>query len=318
MKRIVLLSIVLLVVVFVAVYSEIGYAQIPPIADPNGPYGGTVDVPVPFDGSGSFDPDPGDIIVQYIWDFGDGTVEIVTTPTHTHVYESAGTYPVVLTVASNDGVGANVTTATISPPQDFCKGLADYDEDVDANDVTVFLSHFGRSPFFNPCPSNGPAPVEKTRQTTSYAPGDDGAYQKGVQWPSPRWTNNGDGTITDNLTGLIWLRSANCFGQRTWDQALYDCNTLSADGTCGLTDGSSAGEWRLPSIKELLSIIDYHAFNPPISDNPFINVQPNQYWSSTTYASYTDDAWFASMSEGYIYYGSKSDHLYVWPVRGGH
>jgi hypothetical protein len=68
------LSMVLLVIFFVALNSVIVYA-VPPIADPNGPYAGTVDVPVPFDGSGSFDPDPGDIIVQYIWDFGDGTVE---------------------------------------------------------------------------------------------------------------------------------------------------------------------------------------------------------------------------------------------------
>jgi hypothetical protein len=301
---------------FVGVYSVIVYA-IPPIADPNGPYAGTVDVPVPFDGSGSFDPDIGDFIVQYIWDFGDGTVEIVTTPTHTHVYESAGTYPVLLTVASGDGAGANATTATISPPQDFCKGLADYDQDVDADDVAEFLNHFGRSPFSNPCPSSGPAPVEKTGQTTSYAPGDDGAYQKGVQWPSARWTNNGDGTITDNLTGLIWLRSANCFGPRTWDQALHDCNTLSGDGTCGLTDGSRAGEWRLPSIKELLSLIDY-ATKPPISDNPFINLQIVDYWSSTTFVDDSEYAWCVGMGNGYLSINFKSLNYYLFPVRGGH
>ena len=42
----------------------------------------------------------------------------------------------------------------------------------------MFKSHFGRSVFKNPCPPDGPAPVEKTGQTTSYATGDDGDYQR--------------------------------------------------------------------------------------------------------------------------------------------
>ena len=57
-----------------------------------------------------------------------------------------------------------------------------------------------------------PAPVPKTGQTVSYATGDDGDLQKGVAWPDPRFTDNSDGTVTDNLTGLIWLKNANCFG----------------------------------------------------------------------------------------------------------
>ncbi len=56
------------------------------------------------------------------------------------------------------------------------------------------------------------APVPKTGQTTSYATGDDGILQKGVVWPIPRFKDNNNGTVTDNLTGLIWLKNANCFG----------------------------------------------------------------------------------------------------------
>ena len=55
----------------------------------------------------------------------------------------------------------------------------------------------------------------KTGQTVSYALGDDGDLQKGVMWPVPRFTDNGSGTVTDNLTGLIWLKDANCFGSQT-------------------------------------------------------------------------------------------------------
>jgi hypothetical protein len=83
-----------------------------------------------------------------------------------------------------------------------------------------------------------PADLPKTGQTTSYSTGDDGDLERGVAWPSPRFTDNGNGTVKDNLTGLIWLKDANCFSRRTWAQALSDANSL-ANGSCGLTDGSS-------------------------------------------------------------------------------
>ena len=51
--------------------------------------------------------------------------------------------------------------------------------------------------------------VPQTGQTDYYAAGDDGALQKGVPWPTPRFTDNGNGTVTDNLTHLIWLKNAN-------------------------------------------------------------------------------------------------------------
>ena len=72
------------------------------------------------------------------------------------------------------------------------------------------------------------APVERTGQTESYATGDDGDLQRGAIWPNPRFTDNGNGTVTDNLTGLIWLKNADCFGQRSWSDALSDCNSLGA------------------------------------------------------------------------------------------
>ena len=176
--------------------------------------------------------------------------------------------------------------------QDFCKGLADYDQDVDGTDASVFKSHFGRSPFGNPCPPNGPSPVPKTGQTASYTPGDDGYFEKGIEWPNPRFTDNGDGTVTDNLTGLIWLRNANCFGPRDWNQAIIDCNVLG-NGQCGLTDGSGPESWRLPNKFELESLFDLQYWEPALSNSagtgqwthgdPFTNlITDADYWSSTT------------------------------------
>ena len=203
--------------------------------------------------------------------------------------------------------------------QDFCEGNFDYDKDVDGSDASTFKQDFGRSSILDPCPPDGPAPVEKTWQSPSYAVGDDGYYHMGVSWTGIRFTDNGNGTITDNLTGLIWLKNANCFAEETWNAALTACNTLSS-GTCGLTDGSSLGDWRLPNIKELKSLIDYDYYNPPIYWlHPFTDVQSSLYWSSTTYANLTGYAWYVSMLDGSEYVLNKSNSLYcVWPVRGGH
>ena len=62
---------------------------------------------------------------------------------------------------------------------------------------------------------------------------------------------------------------------RSWTDAISDCHGL-ADGSCGLTDGSSAGDWRFPNRKELESLLDLSQYNPALpSGHPFDNVQPS-------------------------------------------
>src|SRR3990172_4596891 len=95
-----------------------------------------------------------------------------------------------------------------------------------------------------------PVNLPQTGQKMSYTMGDDGNLQEGVAWPSPRFHDNNNGTVTDNLTGLIWLKDANCFGAKIWAVALTIANGLP-NGQCGLNDGSKAGDWRLPNRKEL-------------------------------------------------------------------
>jgi hypothetical protein len=168
--------------------------------------------------------------------------------------------------------------------------------------------------------SDNYAPVSKTGQTTSYATGDDGDLAKGVPWPNPRFTDNLDGTVTDNLTGLIWLKDANCFGYRTWNNALSDSNGLES-GECGLTDGSSAGEWRLPQLKELMSVFDLGNYSPALPNvHPFINVPSgsSNFWSSTTDSSWDIRAHFVYLTTGGTGANSKTSLYIVWPVRGGH
>ena len=74
-------------------------ANVPPVADANGPYTGTAGQPVSFDGTGSSDPDG--TIASYAWTFGDGNNGTGATPNHT--YASAGTYTVTLTVTDDGG-----------------------------------------------------------------------------------------------------------------------------------------------------------------------------------------------------------------------
>ena len=96
----------------------------PPVADPNGPYSGTVGVPVIFYGSNSSDCDG--TIVSYHWDFGDGAAGSGVSPAHT--YSANGTYTVTLTVIDNDGASHMATTsadiASISP-EEMIENLVD-------------------------------------------------------------------------------------------------------------------------------------------------------------------------------------------------
>ncbi len=170
--------------------------------------------------------------------------------------------------------------------------------------------------------------VPDTGQAISYTVGDDGYYSAtvGVDWPEPRFITGTTGVVTDTLTGLIWLKNANCFGQQDWATTLSDVNGL-ASGSCGLTDGSSAGDWRLPNVRELLSLVHFGVHNPAVPNtagtgrwvegDPFTGVQSNYYWSSTTFANGTSNAWRVYLYYGYVDNGTKTSDYYVWPVRGG-
>jgi len=174
----------------------------------------------------------------------------------------------------------------------------------------------------NPTP---PAAVWKTGQNQSYAASDDGALQRGAPWPGPRFTDNGNGTVTDHLTGLMWLKDANCFASGSWQKALDEVADLNANPgsySCGGYTGTYYSDWRLPNTKELHSLTDFSRHDPALPEgHPFSNVaQGTLYWSSTTTAYETSKAWGVAMDEGTIvspFFGSKSDVASVWPVRAG-
>ena len=124
-----------------------------------------------------------------------------------------------------------------------------------------------------------------------------------------RFVDNGDGTVTDTQTGLMWTKDANPFGRLNWKDAMSRCSSFSISGIDG---------WLLPSKDELEAI--YHAIQ---GGHPFTGVQASRYWSSTTDWSNTTDAvstgyaWNVNMDGGYVRSSYKYITHYVWPVRAG-
>jgi len=162
--------------------------------------------------------------------------------------------------------------------------------------------------------------------------GQDAKEKAGIPWPVPRFVDNPDGTVTDNLTGLIWLKNANCvityssdinpvLHTKTWAPSLKFINHLGT-GQCGLTDGSIAREWRLPNIKELQSLVDYGRVGPALpAGHPFTGFQSAFYWSSTTGFPSSFEAWGLDFNTGKTMTQRKWEEAaavtgYILPVRG--
>jgi hypothetical protein len=158
--------------------------------------------------------------------------------------------------------------------------------------------------------TDGAYAVPKTGQRVSHAAGDDGDLQKGAAWTAPRLIDNGDGTVTDNFSGLMWTQDADpAKGGREWEQALA--------GAAACKEGGYA-DWRLPNRRELESLMDLGRFNPALpADHPFNGVQSSYYWTSTTPANNEDHAWIIHFYIGFVSHDDKAGTHHVWYVRGG-
>ncbi|MBF0371559.1 MAG: DUF1566 domain-containing protein [Magnetococcales bacterium] len=162
-----------------------------------------------------------------------------------------------------------------------------------------------------------PAPVPATGQEVAHQDGDDGDLQPGTAWPDPRFTDNGDTTVTDNLTGLIWMQNANCWGSTDWYEALVLVARLNSGSESCDGYGGGHADWRLPSLLELESLLDMAEYGPALpADHPFTAAQSSLYWSGTTGVDDTSAAWYVFFRSGYIHTLGKSSSLNVWPVRG--
>jgi len=178
----------------------------------------------------------------------------------------------------------------------------------------ITRAYFGASADEAVAPGKGKSPrrtnLLRTGQQESYRPGDDGSYRKGR---ARSFTDHGDGTVTDNVTGLMWAKDGDgtgCFNGQTatWYEAVDWAEGLSfAEHT----------DWRLPNRTELISLVDAGASVPAIDTEYFPNTKSKNYWSSTTFASDTDDAFMVVFDVGSTGVQVKLDGDYVRAVRQG-
>lgn len=114
----------------------------------------------------------------------------------------------------------------------------------------------------------------------------------------PRFTDNGDGTVTDNYTTLMWLKDPRSVtgidGLKSWELAL----------NLGYTNYMKNQQlaWHLPNVREMMSLMDYTKYSPALSSGyPFSNilkVRGSYYWTSTTDESLIQNAWCIDLYDG--------------------
>ncbi len=158
--------------------------------------------------------------------------------------------------------------------------------------------------------------LPKTGQQFSYYPGDDGSISAGVSWPEPRFTDHLDGTVTDDLTGLMWTRHANLPGQALkWSAALRYVSEMNK----GTYHNFGWTDWRLPNVRELETLIDHGNTSPALPlDHPFEGIEAaSPYWSATTVTSLSALAWFVDVGHGGTGKSAKIRKYPIWPVRSG-
>ena len=137
-----------------------------------------------------------------------------------------------------------------------------------------------------------------------------------ITTPDERFVDNNNGTILDKKTNLMWekcsegLSGKNCASgtanEYTWEKAKNLAQNTKFVGY---------DNWRLPTIKELSSIVERAKYEPAINQNIFPNTKSSYYWSSSVCAGYTDRAWRLDFSDGDAYWHFKTVSYYVRLVR---
>jgi len=174
-----------------------------------------------------------------------------------------------------------------------------------------------------PMPWAAPVPRTGQAQSFDYAHVDDGGLRRGVAWPNPRFADNEDGTVTDHLTGLVWLKDGSCLGAAFWETSLQLVSEFNGGKECDCEEyvAGSHTDWRLPNVRELFSLIDFSRWSstsdPMLpAEHSFVGVQRAEYWTSTS-TGMLGPAFYVSFVGGFVDVDAKMHSNRVWAVRGG-
>jgi hypothetical protein len=130
---------------------------------------------------------------------------------------------------------------------------------------------------------------------------------RGDKIPQASLTDNGDHTVSDSRTGLVWQQDES--DPMIWQKAMAYCKSPPVPDPTG---------WRLPNIKELFSLLETTGIAPLIDTAAFPRVQSNLYWSSTSLGNDPGWAWTTHFGAGFVDAREKStEEYYVRCVRGG-
>ncbi len=136
--------------------------------------------------------------------------------------------------------------------------------------------------------------------------------------PSERFVKNVDGTVTDTVTKLVWKRCSEGLSGNACEVGTPITYTWS-DAIKAASNSAFAGnkEWRVPTIQELDSIIEYKCTMPAVNSEIFPATRTSNYWAITPYAGYPSGSWNINFNDGAHESCSKNWNLYLRLVRGG-
>ena len=167
--------------------------------------------------------------------------------------------------------------------------------------------------------------IPETGETQSIVTGDDADTLSGKSWPDQRFTDRHDGTIIDQVTGLMWLKDADCATESTsgattpfWNDTFQFINNLNSGASNIHCDAyvKAYTDWRSPNVNEISSLMRAGLSSKTISnwlnipDNNSggfsqTNLVANPIWTSTTSAEDSDKAWIANLETGGIELANK-------------